>query len=231
VLQLEGLVFERHSLVDGDGSRAVPLEEVSSLQHEILDHAVERRTLVAERHVGLAVLSSAEFTEVLARLRHHVREQLHHDAARVVPTDGHVEEHDLKWKDRVNKTTSEANCDECRLIQAACDLPTAQQQQQLAVLPLAPALAQREQLIERDLQLQECRVKRPMQLMGWSSDAERDAFFLAAPLGSAVAVLQWQAAQQRSSAEPACLLLPDRVVWVLHIRMRLGHIELRVEDD
>ena len=70
MLQAEVLVLELVA-VDGLASSAVPGSEVSSLAHEVGDDAVEAGALVA-----VALLSSAQGTEVLAGLGHHVIPQL-----------------------------------------------------------------------------------------------------------------------------------------------------------
>ena len=81
--------------VDGLAAGAVSGGEVATLAHEVGDDAVEGGALVVE---GLAtathsLLAGAEGAEVLGGPRGRVGEQLHHDAADGLASDGHVEEH------------------------------------------------------------------------------------------------------------------------------------------
>ena len=87
--------------VDGDAARAVSLEEVPALDHEIFDDAVELHVLVSLRKAALLVLAGAELSEVLARLGRDVGEQLHLDPADVRASDGDVEKH--HWIVRVGR--------------------------------------------------------------------------------------------------------------------------------
>lgn len=70
VLQSEVLVLE-FVAVDGLAARAVAGGEVAALAHEVGDHAVEARALVAE-----ALLARAQRPEVLGRLGDHVGAEL-----------------------------------------------------------------------------------------------------------------------------------------------------------
>lgn len=70
VLQDEVLVLELVA-VDRFAAGAVVVLEVAPLAHEVRDHAVKDRTLVAE-----ALLAGAERAEVLGRLRHDVGAEL-----------------------------------------------------------------------------------------------------------------------------------------------------------
>ena len=79
--------------VDGEAARAVALEKVPALDHEILDDAVELDVLVSLRKPALLVLTGAELSEVLARLGRDVGEQLHLDPPDVRASDGDVEKH------------------------------------------------------------------------------------------------------------------------------------------
>ena len=63
VLELKVLILELGA-VDGLAAGAVAGGEVAALAHELGDHAVERRALVAE-----ALLAGAQGTEVLQRKR------------------------------------------------------------------------------------------------------------------------------------------------------------------
>ena len=75
VLQLEVLVVELLS-VDGLTSSSVSGSEISSLDHEVGNNAVEDRTLVVKRLSGLAdsLLTSAQSAEVLHGLGHSLSE-------------------------------------------------------------------------------------------------------------------------------------------------------------
>ena len=77
--------------VDAHAPRAVALEEVPALDHEVLDHAVELRALVPLRLQAFLVLARAELPKVLRRPRAHVREELHLHAPSLHPADGDVE--------------------------------------------------------------------------------------------------------------------------------------------
>lgn len=75
VLQNEVLVLERGA-VHGPAARAVSVGDVAALNHELVDDAMELGPLVP-----VPVLARGQLPEVLRRLRHHVAEQRHHDAA------------------------------------------------------------------------------------------------------------------------------------------------------
>lgn len=64
------------------------------LDHKLLDHSVERRALVVQRLARLAqsLLASAESTEVLGRLGHEIRVQLHVDSTKRLAAKSDVEE-------------------------------------------------------------------------------------------------------------------------------------------
>uniref|UniRef100_A0A8C5EZD5 Uncharacterized protein n=1 Tax=Gouania willdenowi TaxID=441366 RepID=A0A8C5EZD5_GOUWI len=86
VLQLEVLISKLLS-IDGLTSGPIVVGEVAALAHEVRDDSMEGAPLVAK-----AFLSSAESSEVLRRLRHHVSTELHDNPADGVPTGGNVEE-------------------------------------------------------------------------------------------------------------------------------------------
>ena len=114
VLDREILVCEGGARVYRHAARPVPVHEVSALDHEVLDHAVEGGALVAQgntvlmiilsnifcfiiisnifKYANLAILASTKLAEILGSLGHHVREEFHHDAADVRGAHGHVEE-------------------------------------------------------------------------------------------------------------------------------------------
>merc|ERR1719379_3228576 len=91
-LAREGLIRELGA-VDRLAAGAVAAREVAALAHEARDHAVERAALEVQRLAALAgaLLTRAQRTEVLRRLRHRVREELHDDAPGALAADGHVE--------------------------------------------------------------------------------------------------------------------------------------------
>ena len=74
MLQLEVLIVKLVA-VDGFSTCTVSLGEVSALDHEVLDHTVERRVLVTE-----SLLACAEGAEVLSRLGNDIVEELEVDA-------------------------------------------------------------------------------------------------------------------------------------------------------
>ena len=61
--------------IDGLATSAVEVGEVTTLEHEVRDNAMEDAALVAETR-----LTSAELAEVLSSLWDHVGKQLHNDA-------------------------------------------------------------------------------------------------------------------------------------------------------
>lgn len=73
MLQNEVLILKLVA-VDGLAASAVTGGEIASLAHEVWDHAVEARALVAE-----ALLPCAQSTEVLGRLGDHVGAKLQQD--------------------------------------------------------------------------------------------------------------------------------------------------------
>ena len=74
VPQLEVLVLEGPGAVDGGDARAVVVDEVAALNHEVLDDAVEGGALVALRDPVSPVLAGAKLAKVLRGLRAHVCE-------------------------------------------------------------------------------------------------------------------------------------------------------------
>ena len=93
MLQLEVLVLELGA-VDGLAASAIARGEVTALDHELLDDAVEDGPLVVQRLARLAdaFLAGAEGSEVLGRLGHDIVVQLECDAAGRLAADGNVEE-------------------------------------------------------------------------------------------------------------------------------------------
>ncbi|RFU24760.1 hypothetical protein B7463_g11574, partial [Scytalidium lignicola] len=82
MLQHEILVGELAGAVDGRGARAIAVDEVAALTHEVLDDAVEAAALVAlgPAEVVLA-LAGAELAEVLGRFGDGVGEEFDFYAA------------------------------------------------------------------------------------------------------------------------------------------------------
>ena len=67
--QLEVLVLEGSRAVYGGDACAVVVDEISALDHEVLDDAVEGDSLVSLRNCVSSVLPGAELAEVLCSLR------------------------------------------------------------------------------------------------------------------------------------------------------------------
>ena len=67
--QLEVLVLEGSRAVNGGDARAVVVDKVSALDHEVLDDAVEGGPLVPLRNSVPPVLAGAKLTEILCCLR------------------------------------------------------------------------------------------------------------------------------------------------------------------
>ena len=67
--QLEVLVLEGSRAVYGGDACAVVVDEISALDHEVLDDAVEGDSLVSLRNSVSSVLPGAELAEVLCSLR------------------------------------------------------------------------------------------------------------------------------------------------------------------
>lgn len=93
MLQVEVLIVKLLA-VDGLAAGAVADGEVTALDHELLDDAVELGALVVEGLSGLAqtLLAGAQGAEVLGRLGHDVVVQLHDDTAGLLGADLDVEE-------------------------------------------------------------------------------------------------------------------------------------------
>ena len=93
--ELEVLIRKILRSVDTDRTRAIAVQEVATLNHEILDHAVEAGVLVAlgtaERILGLA---GAKLAEVLCCARNGVCKEFHLDAAERLSAECDVEKHD-----------------------------------------------------------------------------------------------------------------------------------------
>jgi hypothetical protein len=92
VLELKVLVRELLS-VDRLSTSAIACCEVTTLDHKLLDHSVECRSLVVERlaRLGIALLSSAEGTEILSRLGNDIIVELECDTASFLIADSDIE--------------------------------------------------------------------------------------------------------------------------------------------
>lgn len=81
------VVFEGEVLVgirvavNAGYARAIALYEITALDHEILNYAVEAGTFVSDGHAIWSVLSGAELAKVLRRARHCVCKQLKYHSA------------------------------------------------------------------------------------------------------------------------------------------------------
>ena len=89
----EGLVGELLT-VDGLAAGTVTAGEVTTLDHEVRDDTVESGALVVKGLAGASdtLLTSAESAEVLGGLGAGVGEELEHDAAGGLTSDGDIEE-------------------------------------------------------------------------------------------------------------------------------------------
>ena len=82
MLQLKILIREARAMIDARRAGAVGVEEIATLNHEALDHPVEFTALVALRQaVGALGLAGAELSEVFARARGGVAEEVEFYAA------------------------------------------------------------------------------------------------------------------------------------------------------
>lgn len=86
VLDLKVLVGELGT-IDGLAASAIVVREITTLDHELGNDAVERGALVAETH-----LAGAKLLEVLRSLRDNRTKEAHSDPAEGLPADGDVEE-------------------------------------------------------------------------------------------------------------------------------------------
>ena len=93
MLQLEVLVGELFT-VNGLAASAITGREITALDHELLDDAVEYRSLVGERLSRLAgtLLACAQGAEVVGRLGHNVVVELKRDASRIFAPNRNIEE-------------------------------------------------------------------------------------------------------------------------------------------
>ena len=95
---LEVLVRKAFRAVNSCGSCSVPVQEISTLNHELLDHTMELAALVTLRSAQVVLrLSGAVLSKVLGRPRHDVGKQLHLDAAERLTAESDVEKDDRIW--------------------------------------------------------------------------------------------------------------------------------------
>lgn len=82
VLQLKVLILEFHS-INTLTTSSIASRKVSTLNHELLDDSVEAGAFVGQGHTILcvALVTSAQSTEVLSSLGHNVRVKLKDDSA------------------------------------------------------------------------------------------------------------------------------------------------------
>lgn len=88
--------------IDADGPRAVSLQEIATLDHEVFYDAVERHILIALRlTVALPELSSAKLSEIFCCLWRYICKQFHLNAACCDATDCHIKKHHgIPWVGR-----------------------------------------------------------------------------------------------------------------------------------
>lgn len=93
VLELEVLILKLFA-VDALATSTVAVGEVTTLDHELLNDAVEIRAFVVERLSALAetLFAGAESAEVLSRLGHNIVVQLHNDASGLAVTNVNLKE-------------------------------------------------------------------------------------------------------------------------------------------
>ena len=79
---IEILVRETLRAIDTCTSRPVSVEEIATLNHEVLDHSMESAAFIALRLAQMILrLARAELSEVLGCARDDVCENFHFDAA------------------------------------------------------------------------------------------------------------------------------------------------------
>ncbi len=82
MLEREVLIGKRLRAVDADAARAVAVQEVAALHHEVFDDAVEFAAFVALwSALGVLALAGAELPEVFGGFGDGVGEELHLDSA------------------------------------------------------------------------------------------------------------------------------------------------------
>lgn len=95
MLQLEVLVCEASRTVYACITSTISVDEVASLDHEVLDHSVDSTAFVSLRFAKMVPgLACAVYSKVLGGARYDVCEELYLDAAQRLAAECHVEEHD-----------------------------------------------------------------------------------------------------------------------------------------
>ncbi len=93
--QLEILVREALRTIDAGRSSSIPIEKVTTLDHEVLDHSMEAAVLVSLRPSLRAFgFAGTELPEVLGCPWNYVREELHLDSSQWLAAERHVKEDD-----------------------------------------------------------------------------------------------------------------------------------------
>lgn len=95
MLQLKILIGKIRRAVNTRTARAIAVQKVSALEHEVFDHAVELRALVAQRLSQVVFgLARAELAEVFRGSGRGVGEEFDFDASEGFAAEGDVEEDD-----------------------------------------------------------------------------------------------------------------------------------------
>ena len=89
------LILKLPRPINARATRTIAIHKIPSLDHEVLDHAVELAALVPLRAAQVIFrLAGAELAEVLGGARDGVGVELHFDAAEGFAAEGEVEEDD-----------------------------------------------------------------------------------------------------------------------------------------
>jgi len=119
MLQSKVLIWKRSTAVDAQHPGAIAIDEVATLDHEVLDYSVEDGPFEAQRHAILSVFPGAKLPEVFRCFRTDILEQLEDHAPYLRRTHGYVEEHN--WivgvsQLRLNLIPSRHACLRCSII-------------------------------------------------------------------------------------------------------------------
>ena len=91
--QTLSLILKLPRPINARATRTIAIHKIPSLDHEVLDHAVELAALVPLRAAQVVFrLAGAELAEVLGGARDGVGVELHFDAAEGFAAEGEVEE-------------------------------------------------------------------------------------------------------------------------------------------
>lgn len=92
---LKVLIRKTLRAIDTRAPRPIPIQEIATLNHEILNHAVEYAVLVALRPASTVLgFACAKLAEVFCCSGYDVREKFHFDAAEWFAAECGVEEDD-----------------------------------------------------------------------------------------------------------------------------------------